>query len=206
MVWKCKFMEVKDLPATNIYFVRHAQSDQSVREDAFRPLTPKGLEDARKIIAVLNRLKIHKVLSSPYLRTMDTVKPFADSIGQSIEAVDGFRERNVGGWVEDFRDFSRKQWDNFHFKLEGGECLSEVQERNISALLHIKEKYKEMNLVIGTHGTALGTIMNYYDAGFGYDSFWSLVDRMPYIMHVQFGDGDLVKMEDIEIGNSDARL
>jgi len=31
--------------------------------------------------------------------------------------------------------------------------------------------YEGKNIVIGTHGTALSTIINYYDSTYGYDDF-----------------------------------
>lgn len=190
---------VMELSTTNIYLVRHAQSDHRVKEDAIRPLTAQGMVDAQKVTTVLKSMKIDKVLSSPYPRTVDTVKHLADSIGQPVEAIEDFREQHVGGWVDDFKDFSRKQWENFDFKLEGGESLREVQERNIAALLHVREKYKGMNLVIGTHGTALSTMINYYDPTFDFHSFWTIIDRMPYIIHLQFQNEPLVKIEEIEL-------
>ena len=30
---------------TNVYIVRHAEADNSIKNDFLRPLTPKGLED-----------------------------------------------------------------------------------------------------------------------------------------------------------------
>lgn len=185
---------------TNLYFVRHAQSDTRIREDTIRPLTPKGLEDAKRLSEILLSLNIHQIFSSPYLRTMQTVQHFAESLKLPICQVDDFRERAVGGWVDDFREFSRQQWEDFTFKLEGGESLKEVQDRNIKALWQLKKEHEGLNIIVGTHGTALATIINYYDPSFGYEHFWSIIDRMPYIMHFQYQDEDLVRMQEIEVG------
>lgn len=184
---------------TNIFMVRHAQSDTRIREDAIRPLTPQGLEDAKRVSETLMSMNISKIFSSPYLRTMQTVQHFAESQKLSICQMDEFRERAVGGWVDDFQAFSKKQWADFSYKLEGGESLKEVQERNIKALLQLKKENNGLNIVVGTHGTALGTMINYYDTGFGYEQFWSIVDRMPYIMHFQYQDEGLVCMQEMEV-------
>jgi len=51
------------------------------------------------------------VISSPYLRAIDTVKDFAGEVGLDIKIVDDFRERKVGNvWIEDFNSFAKKQW------------------------------------------------------------------------------------------------
>lgn len=185
---------------TNIIMVRHAQSDTRIREDAIRPLTPQGFADAKRVSEILLSMNISKIFSSPYLRTVQTVRHFAESQGLPVYPIDEFCERAVGGWVDDFQTFSKKQWADFSYKLEGGESLREVQDRNIKALLQLKKENEGLNIVIGTHGTALGTMINYYDTSFGYEQFWSIVDRMPYIMHFQYQDEGLVRMQEIEVG------
>ncbi len=83
--------------------------------------------------------------------------------------MDSGKEKVDSGWIDDFTSFTQKQWDDFNYKLPDGECLQEVQERNVSALLKLIEHYKGKNIVIGGHGTALSTIINYFDASFGYE-------------------------------------
>ena len=70
--------------------------------------------------------------------------------------------------------------------MSDGECLQEVQERNISALLKLIDDYKGKNIVIGGHGTALSTIINYFDTSFGYDEFAKMKNKMPWIVEFQF--------------------
>ena len=98
-----------------------------------------------------------------------------------------FRERKVGStWIENFDSFCKKQWEDFDFKLLDGESLQEVQKRNISALNKILETYAEKNVVIGSHGTALSTIINYYDSSFGYNEFEEIKNLMPWIVKFSF--------------------
>jgi len=103
---------------TIVYFVRHAESDISVRKDGARPLTAKGLVDCGLVTEFLRNKDIDVVLSSPYKRAVDTVEGFARSAGLSVQLVNDFREREFGGvWVEDFRAFAKKQWDDFRMKV-----------------------------------------------------------------------------------------
>jgi len=93
---------------TNVYFVRHAEPDYNVRDDFARPLTKKGKEDAKLVSSYLSDKDIHVVISSPYLRAIDTVKDFAGEVGLDIKIVDDFRERKVGNvWIEDFNSFAK---------------------------------------------------------------------------------------------------
>lgn len=182
---------------TKIYFVRHAQPDYTNKDEALRPLTEKGLLDSHKVTEYFIDKNIHKIYSSPYKRAYDTVKHFSDTVSLEIIALDGFRERKVDNvWVEDFKAFSRMQWEDFDYKLEAGESLRQVQERNILALKEVLNENIGKNIVVGSHGTALSTIINYFNSSYGYDDFWSIVDKMPYIVCFNF---EGTEFKDIEV-------
>ena len=55
------------------------------------------------------------------------------------------------------------------------------------------------NIVVGSHGTALSTIINYYNPDFGYEGFWSIADKMPYILCFKFKNMEFVSMEEVEL-------
>lgn len=172
---------------TEVYFVRHAMPNYNNHDDMLRELTEEGLRDRRLVTEFLAEKAIDIVLSSPYKRAVDTVKEFADIRGLSIHIIDDFRERAVGNdWIEDFDGFVRRQWENFGFSLPGGESLGEVQERNINALKRVLEIYRGKNIVIGSHGTALSTVINYYDSSFGYREFCEIKNLMPWIARFKF--------------------
>ena len=127
---------------TNIYFVRHAEPNYENHDDRHRELTEKGLRDREAVTDYLMDKEIHAVLSSPYQRAVDTVKHFADARGMEIELVEDFRERKVDSvWIEDFNAFAKMQWADFSYKLTDGECLREVQERNIAALMETARRH-----------------------------------------------------------------
>ena len=48
--------------------------------------------------------------------------------------------------------------------------------------------------VIGTHGTALSTILNSYDNSFGCEEFLRIIDWMPYIIELDFEGDKLANM------------
>lgn len=180
------------LKQTRLYFVRHAEPNYDNHNDALRELSSKGLEDRKLVTEFLKDKGINMALSSPYKRAIDTIKDFTDLVAIDIEIIDEFRERKVdGGWIEDFNEFTKNQWNDFSFKLSDGECLQEVQERNVSALKNVLEKYKGKNIVIGCHGTALSTILNYFDNSFGYEDFKRIKNKMPWIVEFIFDDIDL---------------
>lgn len=172
---------------TKVYFVRHAEPNYNNHNDVLRELSSKGMEDRKLVTKFLVDKHIDVVLSSPYKRAVDTVKDFADSYGIEINMIYDFRERKIDSdWIEDFTSFVKMQWNDFTYKLSDGECLQEVQERNVSALHQVLNKYAGRNIVIGSHGTALSTIINYYDHSFGYNDFERIKNIMPWIVEFVF--------------------
>jgi len=192
---------------TIIYFVRHAQPNFNNHDDLTRELTAQGLKDSKLVTEFLWDKGIDVILSSPYRRAVDTIKGFADAKKIEIECIDDFRERKVGSaWIKDFDSFCRQQWENFDFKLSEGESLREVQKRNINALNRILETYKGKNVVIGSHGTALSTIINYYDASFGYDEFEKIKGLMPWVVEFSFEQNICLKIQTYDVFRGSSML
>ncbi|QOR35508.1 histidine phosphatase family protein [Clostridium sp. 'deep sea'] len=185
---------------SRIYFVRHAESNSKIHEDLLRPLTEQGKQSAQKITEFFKDKNITKALSSPYKRSIDTIKPFTDKYSINIELIEDFRERKIAtGWIADFTSFAQKQWSDFNYKLEQGECLREVQKRNINALTKVIKEYDNQNIIIGTHGTALCTILHYYNNDFCYNDFDRIRPLMPYVICLEFNDKNLVSIKEFLI-------
>lgn len=174
---------------TKVFFVRHAEPNYNNHNDYLRELTPRGMADRKLVTTFLSDKQIDVVISSPFRRAVDTVADFAENNDLPIEINDAFRERKVDScWIDNFSEFTKRQWSDFSYKLSDGECLKEVQDRNISALKGVLEKYPGKNIVIGSHGTALSTVINYFDRSFGYDDFEKIKNVMPWIVEFIFDE------------------
>ncbi len=174
---------------TIVYFVRHAQADRTVRDGLTRPLTKKGMKDSLAVTEYLTDKNIDKVVSSPFKRAIDTVAGFALARGLDIETIEDFRERKSdSGWKRDkeFWPFIQHMWYDFDYTLSDGECLRAVQGRNIAALNSVLSRYRNKNIVIGTHGTALSTMINHYDSSFGFAEYKNMADQTPWIVKMVF--------------------
>ncbi len=181
---------------TTVYFVRHAEPEFT-GDDRTRMLTPKGLRDRSLVTEFLADKNVTAAVSSPYKRAYDTIAEFAEKNGLTIQTVEDLRERRIADvWIEDFRGFAERQWADFDYKLEDGECLREVQARNVAAVRDIVKEYGGQSIVVGTHGTALSTIIHYYDPTFGYDDFRRL--KMPWIVKFEFEDGGFVCRQEFD--------
>ena len=185
---------------TTVYFIRHAKPDFSVKDDRLRPLTEAGLIASLEVTRVLREHKLDRIFSSPYKRAYDTVLDLSTKRNLPITMIEDFRERRVDSvWVDDFIDFSKRQWTDFDYKLRDGESLREVQQRNINALRGLLDQHEGEHFAIGTHGTAMSTIFNHFDSTFGFHEFWSIVDKMPYVTRFIFEKQELIENQPIAL-------
>ncbi len=181
---------------TKIYFVRHAQPVHSDMDDRNRPLTAEGRRDTALVLDTLRDKAIDCFYCSPYRRSLDTIQSAADFYGLPIHTDERLREREAGD-AGNLKDLFRRRWADHSFHEPGGESLEMVQTRNITALREILARHPDERVAIGTHGTALSTILNYYDPDFGCEDFLRIIDWMPYIIELDFDGERLVGMREI---------
>ena len=187
---------------TTIYFIRHAQSDFSVKEDRIRPLTIKGKEASNKLTNIFRNINVDSIISSPYVRTVQTMTPLSEMKNIKIELRENLKERKSNVWferIEEFQEFAKKQWNDFNHSADQGESLNEVQTRNVNELMNILNSKPGETILIGTHGTALCTIMNYLDKKYGYDYFSEIVGKMPHIVKVVFENNEAIEIKELEV-------
>lgn len=179
----------------HVFFVRHAQPVFEWAEDRTRPLTEEGSRDAREVTRFFANRTIDAFYSSPYRRSYETISESAALAGREIITDERLRERQKGVNGNN-QEMFRKRWADHDYHEEGGESLSMVRERNVAALRDIlvanEREDRDMNIVIGTHATALSSILSHFDPDFGHDSFLRILNWMPYIIEVVFDRGSPV--------------
>ena len=94
-----------------ILLVRHASAGDRYEcegEDHLRPLDERGRRQAQELIELLAEHEVTRLLSSPSLRCIQTVEPFAQARGLDIEIRDELSEEGQGlegrALVESLRD------------------------------------------------------------------------------------------------------
>ena len=181
---------------TRVYFVRHAQPEHAHEDDRTRPLTAEGIADSKIVLETLKDKGIDAFYCSPYKRSIVTIQKTAEYYKMDIITDERLREREKGingnGHV-----MFRKRWADLEYHEEGGESIGMVQRRNIEALKEILAVNDGRNIVIGTHGTALSSIMNYYIPEFGCDDFLRIIDWMPYIVEMDFDGQKFVGLSEL---------
>ena len=79
-----------------VYLVRHAKAGDRrtwTGDDLSRPLSKSGRRQAKALVRVLSSRAVARILSSPAIRCVDTVRPLADQRGLPVEPRDELLER-----------------------------------------------------------------------------------------------------------------
>ena len=186
-----------------LLLVRHAVSVPPTPDgpDEYqRPLSDVGLHQAEALADVLLSESPTRVLSSPYLRSVQTVAPTAAALGLSVESRQGLREWSPGiGATPDWEGHYRYCWERPDWSVTGGETHRALEERAIHALEQVAtEGLSDAVTVVGSHGTWIARALH----GLGCDvnaDFW-LGMPMPAVFEVVLhGDSVTVTGSGIDV-------
>lgn len=106
---------------------------------------------------------IEHVLSSTYVRAIQTVEGLANFLRKDIILEPDFRERALAARDHFFDDHAgavKRVFDDPHFAYPGGESNLDAQERGIKALREVVRSYQGQRVAIGIHGNIMVCIMN----------------------------------------------
>ena len=84
-----------DQHLSTFYFVRHAKAGSRSHwtgDDRKRPLSKKGVKQAKELVTTFATYDITAVHSSPYVRCMQTVEPLAHAHKLKVQAEPGLAE------------------------------------------------------------------------------------------------------------------
>ena len=165
---------------TEVYFMRHSRILNVSNEDSNDNLQLKneksilsieGEELAKTISGIEEFKNLDIVISSNYVRAMSTAKYFIrdknliviDEFGERVHGVNFYKELPV--------NFEMNQFNDFNYKMDNGESLNEVREREYMSLLNILNNHKFRKVLIVGHSTAFTALLTKwcnvtYDSGY----------------------------------------
>ncbi len=181
---------------TTIYFIRHAQANSTILDQQSRPLTIKGLHDSLLLAKRFTNVKIDLIFSSPYKRTIDTVKEIAAEHNLTVKSLDDLRGLRIqSNWISSYRSFFLKYWDDFSYHYADGESFAELQNRSIAVLQKIINDNRDKTIIISTHSVSMAVMIKYYDSSFDFEDFIFISDAEPYIVKMCFDEHGCVGMK-----------
>jgi 2,3-bisphosphoglycerate-dependent phosphoglycerate mutase len=167
-------------PIQEIVLVRHATA---TGQDATAPLTIEGQRQARMLADLLLQLRIQRVISSPFVRATESVRPFCSRAGLRLETDDRLAERVLSARdLPDWREHLRRSFGDLDYRLEDGESSRAAQARGTSAVRAALASGERCVLV--THGNLLALILRSVDATVGFDAWSRLSTPDAFVLHV----------------------
>lgn len=149
----------------NFYVIRHggAISNEKnileVKGDPNNHLTDTGRERARIQAGSMKNLKIDRIVTSPFLRAVETANIMAEVLGVTdIVVEERIKEVNLGiydGW--DIEKYQNHKVDFLRFsnRPEGGETYEELMHRVMAALYDEEKKNEGKNILFVSHGAPI---------------------------------------------------
>lgn len=169
---------------TTLILVRHAQSapDPNLPERDW-PLSELGRRQATELSPVLRELGVDALASSPFIRAVETLRPYADAADLPIAVDEDLRERSLGGWLADVAEVEaavRRMHADLDFRLEGGETGRACIARFEAALERVVAANPGRRVAVGSHGGVLGHLVARLDPTLAGVDFWRRI-RNPHI-------------------------
>jgi 2,3-bisphosphoglycerate-dependent phosphoglycerate mutase len=165
----------------NIYIIRHCEAKGQSSDS---PLTEKGFIQANELTDLLFNFKVDRVISSPFLRAIQTIKPFAENKNIEIEMDSRLSERVLSStFFPDWMDKLEETFNDMDLKYEGGESSNDARNRIVEVVNDIVASNSE-NTIIVAHGGVISLLLNHYDKNFGFDQWKSLSNPDVYLLRI----------------------
>ncbi|MFG6497000.1 histidine phosphatase family protein [Fictibacillus sp. UD] len=168
-----------------IIAIRHCKA---AGQENIAPLTAEGEQQARELAAFLEGQHFDCIISSPFKRAIDTIKPFAELNERSIQVDERLAERILS--CEDdpnWRSNLERTYIDEHLKFPGGESTYEAKERITSFINDLQTKSYQSVLIV-THGNLLSLMINLYQPSFGFKEWELLSNPDVYLIDVSLKD------------------
>ena len=156
---------------TDILLIRHGETlwnqQRRMQGQNDSPLTPNGLEQARKLARRLKDVAFTALYSSDLGRAHQTARCIADATGHDVIADQGLRERHFGIFEgltnaeiqtrhpKDYVLFAKRDPD---YAMPGGESAAQFRKRVVQTLEAIAGRHRGETITVVTHGLVLDAL------------------------------------------------
>ncbi|MCT2536085.1 histidine phosphatase family protein [Aquibacillus koreensis] len=163
--------------------VRHCNAEGQHKDS---PLTKDGIEQSQLLSTFLenNNNLIDRIISSPYLRAIESIRPYALTHNIPIEIDYRLQERLLSQEpIDDWMDVLEESFTNFDFCLPGGESSNDALDRAYKVIEEVLNDKASENVVIVTHGNLLALLLHRFQGDIGFNHWKELTN--PDIFLVQ---------------------
>jgi len=157
----------------NIYLVRHCSAEGQAPDS---DLTSLGKSQAETLTEFLLDKQIDSIITSPFKRAIESIKPLADRLGLQVKIDNRLSERILSSTIhEEWLKMLEHSFQDLDICYEGGESSRLAMKRAIEVVEDVL-KSSSNNIIITTHGNLMSLILKYYDKSFGFNEWNALTN------------------------------
>ncbi|MEM7077068.1 MAG: histidine phosphatase family protein [Pseudomonadota bacterium] len=172
-----------------LVLIRHAASAPAPDlAEPLWPLSEEGDAQAQALATLLSARGVDpdcvvRLVSSPYLRALQTLRPLANRLGLPLYQHRDLAERRLSSLrLDDWRAQLARTWKDFDYVLPGGESSRACQNRVCSALQQIAQQHADHDTVaVCSHGNAIALFLQHLQPTFGFDDWATMGNPEIYL-------------------------
>ncbi|TJY43951.1 histidine phosphatase family protein [Cohnella pontilimi] len=173
-----------------IFLVRHCAA-AGQQPDA--PLSEEGVRQSKKMAELLRKFDVEYIVSSPYKRAIESVRPLSEITGVDTAIDHRLRERVLSSKpLDDWMDCLKKSFEDLDMKYEGGESSREAMSRGIQVIEDSIAR-PEQSIVVASHGGLLSLMIKHFNPNFGFQEWRQLTN--PDVFLLKWEDSGLPSVE-----------
>ncbi|MDN3017322.1 histidine phosphatase family protein [Paenibacillus sp. BSR1-1] len=180
-----------------IYVIRHCEAEEQQLEAR---LTSKGGQQAETLARFLSNKDIERIISSPFVRAIQSIQPLAEQKDMMVELDERLSERILSTqYLPDWLEKLKETFDDLELKFDGGESSGEAMNRVVSVVKEVVQSDVENTLIV-THGNLMSLLLKNFQSGFGFEEWRNLSN--PDVFLLQFLENDEVTVERLWVSDT----
>ncbi|GAB0171272.1 phosphoglycerate mutase family protein [Lysinibacillus sp. CTST325] len=153
----------------HIYVIRHCEAKG---QSSYASLTEQGFQQAEVLADFFADKKIDRIITSPFLRAIQTIEPLSSRENINIEIDERLSERILStSDLPDWYGKLRATFTDMELKFEGGESSNEAMERIVNAVEETFKSESERTIIV-SHGNIMTLLLNHYNSDVDFP-FWT---------------------------------
>ncbi|MDE8562486.1 histidine phosphatase family protein [Anoxybacillus rupiensis] len=176
-----------------LYIVRHCKA---AGQEFTAPLTEEGEQQTNELVHFFADKPIDRIVSSPYVRAVQTIEPLARQRNLSIERDERFGERVLfgdGQFTEDWLEKFERTFVDFDLAYSGGESNRQAMERAKAAIGEVLQA-DAAHTVIVSHGNLTILMLHLFDKRYGFAEWKSLSNPDVFEIAISARKGEVTRI------------
>nr|WP_239584129.1 histidine phosphatase family protein [Aquibacillus albus] len=162
--------------------IRHCHAEGQHKDS---PLTKQGIKQSKRLSNFIEQSSffIDRIITSPYLRARESIKPYAENNNLLIQIDHRLQERLLSeAPIDDWMDVLEKSFSDRDFRLPGGESSNDALSRSIQVVNELMQDESSENAAIVTHGNLLAILLGEFQEDFGYEHWKTITNPDVYMI------------------------